>query len=79
MSYQCPSCDGEFSHVWRCRECGMIVCDACSKGGQSSTLGKLVRIFIGILTLAISEVARAGYRKIKQRCPNCGSTDLIKI
>jgi len=79
MSYQCSFCGSEFSQVWRCRECGTMICDSCSKGGKSGTLGKLARAYVGLSTLGASEVVRSGYRKIKQHCPSCESSDLIRI
>jgi DNA-directed RNA polymerase subunit RPC12/RpoP len=68
----------EFNQVWRCRECGIIICDSCSKGGNLIRK-KHIRIGVGILTLGISEVVLAVYRKMKQHCTNCGSQNLIKI
>lgn len=79
MSYKCPICQGEFNQIWRCRDCGVIICDSCSKGGNSSIMEKIIRIIVGILTLSLSEVILAAYRKKKQHCPNCHSKKLIKI
>jgi len=79
MVYQYSFCGGEFKVLWRCRDCGYMVCDDCSKGGKSGLLGKVVRGYVGLSTLGLTEVARAGYRKAKQHCPSCESKDLIKI
>ena len=65
MSYK------ECNQVFRCKDCGMIICESNSKSGNSTLL-------IGILTLGLSEVVRAAYRKITRRCPNCNSKNLIK-
>jgi DNA-directed RNA polymerase subunit RPC12/RpoP len=61
----------EHTQVFRCKDCGMIICDSNSKSSNSTVL-------IGILTLGISEIVRIGYRKITRRCPNCHSKNLIK-
>jgi len=77
--YVCSFCGGQFKQVWRCRNCGTVVCDTCSKGGKSSMLGKLTRAYVGVSTLGLSEATRSGYRKIKQKCPSCDGKDLIII
>ncbi|HAO21263.1 MAG: hypothetical protein BWK80_49905 [Desulfobacteraceae bacterium IS3] len=79
MAYQCSFCGNEFKDIWRCRDCGFMVCDNCSKGGKSGLAGKIGRAYVAVATSGLSEVARAGYRKIKQHCPSCEGKDLIKI
>jgi DNA-directed RNA polymerase subunit RPC12/RpoP len=65
MSYK------ECNQVFRCKDCGMIICESNSKSGNSTLL-------IGILTLGLSEIVRAIYHKITRHCPNCNSKNLIK-
>jgi len=78
--YDCDFCGRNgFKTAWRCAECGRIYCDACSKGGRSSTTGKIARGLAGYMSLGLTEAARAGYRKASQRCPSCESTDLIRL
>jgi hypothetical protein len=79
MAYRYSFCGNDFKDIRRCRDCGMMVCDNCSKGGKSGLLGKVVRGYVGVSTLGLSELAREGYRKVKQFCPSCEGKDLIRI
>lgn len=80
VTYKCDFCGRSgFSHVWRCPECGQMFCDACTKGGRSSTAGKVARGVVGYVSAGLSEVARAGYRKAIQKCPSCQGVDLIRV
>lgn len=65
MSYK------EYTQVFRCKDCGMVIYESNSKSSNSTLL-------IGILTLGLSKIVRAVYRRITQRCPNCDSRNLIK-
>lgn len=77
--YKCSFCGREEKSIWRCRDCGTMVCDSCSKGGRSSKLGAATRAFAGYVTVGASEAARALYRKANQHCPSCESDDLIRL
>lgn len=63
------------TQVFRCKDCGMIICENKFK---SSNLTLLKIILIGIITLGLSEIVRAVYHKITRHCPNCNSKNLIK-
>ena len=75
----CDCCERDLNGGWRCRDCDHKFCNNCSKGGRSSGLGVATRTVFGIFTYGASEIARAGYRKAKQKCPYCGSKDLMRI
>jgi len=77
--YQCGFCGDESNSLWRCRDCGDMVCDACSKGGKSSKLGVAGRVVAGYVSVGATEALRSGYRKVNQHCPSCESKDLIRI
>jgi hypothetical protein len=79
VKYQCTFCADVKSHAWRCTDCGMLVCDSCSKGGKSTAAGIAGRAVVGYATAGLSEIARLGFRKINQHCPGCGGDDLIRI
>lgn len=79
MKYQCTFCAKVHGSAWRCRSCGMLTCDACSKGGKSSALGIAGRAAAGYMTMGLSELARMGYRKANQECPGCGGDSLIRV
>lgn len=79
MLYRCSFCGADEDSAWRCSDCGMIVCDSCSKGGKSGLTGKLARVYFGVASAGLTEVARAGYRKKKQKCPRCDGKSLIRI
>jgi hypothetical protein len=79
MKYRCTFCARVFSHLLRCETCGILVCDSCTKGGRSSNLGVAARAAAGYLTAGLSEVARLGYRKLKQHCPSCGDDQLTRV
>lgn len=66
MSYK------EFTQVFRCKNCGMIVYDSSTKISKYSLFK---RILIGILTLAISEIY---CKQNRLSCPNCHNKNLIK-
>lgn len=75
----CISCEKKFSYGWRCKKCQARYCDACVKGGRSTTTGKALRWVAGIYTAGLSEVARSTVRNFKKACPKCGSDDLMRI
>ena len=75
----CLSCEQTFSYGWRCKKCQARYCDACAKGGRSTTTGKGMRLIAGIFTYGLSEVARATVRNVMKACPKCGSDDLMRI
>lgn len=75
----CMSCEREYKYGWRCRDCQGRLCDACAKGGRSTTTGKVFRFIAGVSTYGLSEAARAGYRNIKKACPRCGNKDMMRI
>ena len=77
--YECGFCGKDFKGVWRCSGCGMLTCDTCSKGGQSTGAGGAGRAVAGLYTLGITELARSAYRKAKQHCLNCGGKSLVKV
>ena len=78
-AYRCSFCGKTAKRAWRCTECGYIMCANCSKGGKSTGLGKFVRTGAAIATYGISEVARAGYRKVNQKCIHCGSIEIMSL
>ena len=77
--YKCSFCGREEKSIWRCRDCGTMVCDSCSKGGRSSKLGIAARAMAGYVSAGATEAARALYRKANQHCPSCEGTDLIRL
>lgn len=79
MSYRCTFCADVKNHVWRCSDCGMLVCDSCSKGGKSTAAGIAGRAVAGYITAGLSEVVRATARKIGQHCPRCKGDNLIRV
>ena len=79
MNYQCSFCGQIVSTALRCKDCGYVFCEPCTKGGKSSTAGVVGRTLLGVLTYGASEVARAGYRKIGQKCPTCDGKELVRI
>lgn len=79
MAYKCSFCGQNYDEAWRCKDCGMIICDSCSKGGKSGALGGTARVVAGLYTAGLSEVARAGYRKLNQKCLKCNGDNLVLI
>jgi hypothetical protein len=79
MNYQCSFCAQIVSTALRCKRCGYIACEPCTKGGKSSTAGGITRAVFGVLTYGISEAVRAGYRSVIQKCPACEGKDLVLI
>ena len=77
--YRCSFCGRDESSIWRCRDCGTMVCDACSKGGRSSKLGIATRAVAGYVSAGATGAARALYRKANQHCPSCEGKDLIRL
>ena len=79
MSYRCTFCANTKKHVYRCSDCGMLVCSSCAKGGTSSAMGVAGRTVAGYLSAGATEMARAAYRRAKQHCPRCDGKDLIRV
>ena len=79
MKYQCSFCAKIKGSGWRCSDCGILLCNDCSKGGRSGAVGMAGRILAGVATYGASEVARAGYRKVRQKCVSCHGTNLIRL
>jgi len=79
MNYRCGFCGQVISTAVRCKDCGCIFCEPCTKGGKSSTAGAVSRAVFGVLTYGASEVLRAGYRKAVQKCPACEGKALVRI
>jgi hypothetical protein len=79
MLYRCSFCAGSFEKIWRCKDCGMFICDNCSKGGKSTDLQVAGRILAGFATYGASELIRAGYRQKNQKCTQCDGSNLILL
>jgi hypothetical protein len=79
VSRHCDTCRRSFGYGWRCKQCELVCCDPCTKGGRSTTAGKLMRGALGIVTYGASEVVRAINRSNNQACPRCGGKDFMRI
>ena len=67
------------SRLLLCKNCQQSACELCWSGGKSGKIGKTFRFIIAIYTIGISEMIRWFYRKTTRKCPNCQSSNFMRL
>ncbi len=79
MTRECTFCGRIFDHLFRCSDCGMLVCDDCSDGWMFSPPGRLTRGAVAHMSSGGAEITGDGYSGANQSCPNCDGRQLISV